>query len=545
MIILFLVVSNSKGNDDSIRVVGQYKAFSIEEIDNITDKYDFYSDTTFYYLSCLLREKAQISNNKYYEAKSLRKTGLFYLAVYDYANALSSLMESQNLAQEINNKELLGDIFLTLGQIYYEIENNTESLNYYYKALELFKKLNIPEKIVSADNKIGVVFLRKGEMEKAIDHFKRIIEYNNSLDEKQDLTPVYNNIGYAYSHNSENEEALKYFYLALSMSKETNDLKGMNRIKINIGRMHYLIKNYSEGEKYLNEALAGARSINDLSTVSLCYYYFHSFYSVQKNYEKALEFYRKHTALNDSLFRDESNRLIEKLKASYELQRKSQESKLQKAKFEARETKLKKIEQRNSFLIVLLVLIVIIAILFYFWIRFRARQHKEISLKENALVKAELENTQLAEKHLKEKLEHKNVELKNLALHIVEKNSFLETIINEMEKLNNQEDNKCFLKIKSMIESNLSNDSQKKEFETYIEQIHQETIFKLDKHFPNLSNNEKRLAILLMLELSSKEISILFNITAKSVDMNRYRLRKKMNVPAEQNFSEFLNQLSG
>jgi DNA-binding CsgD family transcriptional regulator len=58
-----------------------------------------------------------------------------------------------------------------------------------------------------------------------------------------------------------------------------------------------------------------------------------------------------------------------------------------------------------------------------------------------------------------------------------------------------------------------------------------------------MTENEKRLAALLRLNLSSKEIASILNISPKSVEMNRYRLRKKLGVPSDVGLSEFIREL--
>jgi len=59
-------------------------------------------------------------------------------------------------------------------------------------------------------------------------------------------------------------------------------------------------------------------------------------------------------------------------------------------------------------------------------------------------------------------------------------------------------------------------------------------------NFPSMTNNEKRLASLLRLDLSSKQIASILNISPKSVEVNRYRLRKKLKVDPKINLTDFI-----
>jgi len=76
-----------------------------------------------------------------------------------------------------------------------------------------------------------------------------------------------------------------------------------------------------------------------------------------------------------------------------------------------------------------------------------------------------------------------------------------------------------------------------------IEDLHQDFMFKLTDKHPDLSEKERKLATLLRMNLSSKEIATLMNITPKSAEIARYRLRKKLGLKDRENIHDFLLQL--
>jgi len=71
------------------------------------------------------------------------------------------------------------------------------------------------------------------------------------------------------------------------------------------------------------------------------------------------------------------------------------------------------------------------------------------------------------------------------------------------------------------------------------EQVHNDFMERLNNQFPDLSTQEKRLMVLLRIGLSSKEIAPLLNISMKSVEISRYRLRKKLNLEKDTNLVLF------
>ncbi len=138
----------------------------------------------------------------------------------------------------------------------------------------------------------------------------------------------------------------------------------------------------------------------------------------------------------------------------------------------------------------------------------------------------------------------KNKELTNFALHLVQRNDFLQELKSELgrtsrsaEKPNTQ------LKLKGMmmnIHQYISKSNKEQEFMHKLEKVNALFFKSLSNTLTSLTEKEKKLCGLLRLKLSSKEIAGVTNITAKSVDMNRYRLRKKLELSYDQYLYSFL-----
>ena len=84
--------------------------------------------------------------------------------------------------------------------------------------------------------------------------------------------------------------------------------------------------------------------------------------------------------------------------------------------------------------------------------------------------------------------------------------------------------------LKVLILDNLNLEKERKSLDIYIKELNNSFFRNLERKYPGLTDNEKKLCSLLRLKLSSKEIASILNITPKSVEVNRYRLRKKMKI---------------
>ena len=210
--------------------------------------------------------------------------------------------------------------------------------------------------------------------------------------------------------------------------------------------------------------------------------------------------------------------------------------------------------QRSIALGVLAIVLIILGIILWLRTNYTNKKEQELIIKDKqlavsqtALIEAELKNTQLAGEDLKTRLNFKNNEIQNFALHIIEKNEFISDISKQIEQLKQDlKDPVAKEKVRdlsSKVKYSLSIDRERQEFQKHIKQINSEFFLRLEQQFPSITESEKKLSALLRLNLSSKEIASILNISAKSVDMNRYRLRKKFEIGKEHSLSVFISRI--
>ena len=80
-------------------------------------------------------------------------------------------------------------------------------------------------------------------------------------------------------------------------------------------------------------------------------------------------------------------------------------------------------------------------------------------------------------------------------------------------------------------------------FELKFKQLHPKFLEKLKQHNTNFSPTETKLSILVFLNLTSKEIADLLNISSSSVNQGKYRLKKKLKIDKDKSISQFFQEL--
>lgn len=163
--------------------------------------------------------------------------------------------------------------------------------------------------------------------------------------------------------------------------------------------------------------------------------------------------------------------------------------------------------------------------------------HKELTLKE-------LENNKrlldLKNEKLEIDIQSKNRELAVSTMSLIKKNEFLNTVKNQIVSVSSTEDLKRVVKV---IDNNINNTDDWKLFEKAFNNADKDFLKLIKDKHPSLTPNDLRLCAYLRLNLSSKEIAPLLNISPRSVEVKRYRLRKKMNLPHEFSLTSYIIDL--
>lgn len=155
-------------------------------------------------------------------------------------------------------------------------------------------------------------------------------------------------------------------------------------------------------------------------------------------------------------------------------------------------------------------------------------------------LKTDKELALLKNEKLKGEIESKNRELAISTMSIIKRNEFLNAIKDQLTKAENATEIKSVIKT---IDRSINTDDDWKFFEEAFNNADKNFLKKVKDAHPNLTHNDLRLCAYLRLNLASKEIAPLLNISLRSVEVKRYRLRKKMDLPHESSLTSYLLEL--
>lgn len=157
---------------------------------------------------------------------------------------------------------------------------------------------------------------------------------------------------------------------------------------------------------------------------------------------------------------------------------------------------------------------------------------------------AESEVIRLNNEKLQSEIAVKNSQLANNTISILRKNEILSEIQEELSQQRNELGDrlpkKYYSRLNQLIENSFKSDHDWEMFEKLFDQAHENFFQRLKSDYPDLTPSDLRLCAYLRLNLSSKEIAPLLNISVRGVEERRYRLRKRLHLPSEQNLTEFI-----
>ncbi|WP_316838528.1 tetratricopeptide repeat protein [Pedobacter gandavensis] len=483
------------------------------------------------------------------------------------ALALPYAEEALKLASKLNSDSLIHKANLNLATVYFRLENFPKSLQLYYSVIHSLEKNPIPDllftayvnsgniNIIQADYKTGIAKYTKAleylppntktnlekkagllnniggsykeikAYDKALKYLNEALKLSKQINDQSNIANVLNNQGLIYQKTGKNEQALKYFLEAMEIRKQTKDTLGLATSNYRLGQYYYSLKDYKTAESYLKKVTGLKKDAGLLNLLNQSSLYLYKLYKAESNYEAALAALEIFKDTNDSLYSEARTRKIAQLEMQFEFDRMQHEQ----------ETRQREKDLYSWMIGISLALLLVIITLLYFLQKNKARRSQ---LKQAHL--------QLEKKSLEKDIELKDKELTTQVLHLVQKNELINVIsekLMDIKETLGKESHTAVQKVITDLQSNLQPELLN-EFKLRFQHIHNDFFEKLNEQFPNLSPSELRLCAFLKLNLTTKEISAITNISPKSIEIARTRLRKKLNLTGtDTNLVIFLAQL--
>lgn len=446
--------------------------------------------------------------------------GIFHAGLGQYPTALKMYLDALAVYESRGDEYNISQVQSNLG-ILYKMTNELEKAEQYYKeALATQEKLGHRRKAHYTHNNLGLLYFEQGKTEEALRHLQKALDEVKAIGSYQSYWAPLLNLGYYHNEAGNHDVAIGFLLQAYATSDTTNNVNGKALSSIHLASAYEAIGRFDLAKKYGTEGIELAGKYGNLPTLEYALYVVQNIYKSHGKYEEALKVYDRFVNVKDSIMNAQKTEQIARLETRYELAQKERE--IETLNQQKKELELNEKVSELQIGILVAILVIIVSFGFYYFKSQKAR---------------------LKEHQLQNRILHG--EVTSIAKQVAAKNQMLDDLKAQLEVLKNakpSEGNASFLSLFKLIESNSKSETEWSSFVELFDTLHPSFFSRLEKAYPDLSNTELRLAALIKLRLSLKEIADVVNITPDSVKQARYRLKKKLNLTQEQDLNQFLSE---
>ncbi len=469
----------------------------------------------------------------YGEAEQL--LGNFDLSIHILYDA-DGLIDKDNAWWRARLYKLQGRVFSKLGDYHKSTELND-------KATSMFRALGDSSMVADCYNERGVMLLNLHEYVLAEHFFKRALNINMKL---SDMAAVARNLNCMCLYKGDSENKLGKIDKAIAINRHLGNTWALGENYNNKGKQLYYAGRYKEAMEALDQAKLYIDTIEAKELLCDNYEYISMVSAASGDYRKAYEYLGKMSSLSGELQKNTRLRNTE-----LDLSRKTLEDQRLAIERQDQEYRIK-IIHRNVILFVIFIVLCAACLALYL-IRNRhkrnlqlieARHQLEVSSKEVAELK--IRQQQLELENVQNMLEANRSEMISFAAFLKSRTEMTDKI-RDMLKEGYKMDASAIVphlkKINALITSYSSNDKTSQPLLLSVEEKNKDFMNRLREKHPNLTKGERNLALLIRGRISTKEISMLLGLEPRTVNMNRYRLRKSLELKSEDDLEEYLRNV--
>jgi len=424
------------------------------------------------------------------QAVSNQEMAYIYASMGDVDRANAIMLESAKLFKEIGAEVRYAACITDLCGNYLEQGRPDSVLKRLPEAIAIYRKEEYALGIAISVYNLGDAYLQKGDYQKAMTLYDEASVLCADLDFPRFLMEIEISRAQCYANMGDHAKAYSRILAAEKLAEETSNFEGL----LNIYRQKMSVAHKAGKHQDSFEAAVNYIDLKD------------SLRSIARD--------EKVAAMQEMLEAEKREKEIAVLERENELE-----------------------SQKKNGLILIIGLVILGS---------GVALNREVQRRKKSkqLHEAEIRVKEADEKLLREELAFKKRELATKALHISQKNEVLENLRGELQKLaGDEEADRSVREVLNQLRIERSIDGNWEEFTRQFQDVNPDFYQRLSERAPEMTKSELRLAALLRMNLSSKEIASVLNISHEGVKKARHRFRKKLELETEENLEQFILNL--
>jgi tetratricopeptide (TPR) repeat protein len=451
-------------------------------------------------------------------ARRLNHLGDSSLSAGNYEAALTFFQQSMDVAAVAADSFAYYDSRLDMACVFERLGEFPKAIAMGTPILEAFIRSGDSSRIGRTYATLSAFYSRakmpEKQMETARKGFDIVRQYGSTIER----CAAYNQMAFTYSDAGKWREALPLLDTALMLMRMSGVLTQLPGMYLNIGNCHRNIGNMPQARQYLQAALTAADSSGQVHVKARTLERLSQIAETSGDPATALKLYRQAVFIKDSIFKEDKIKSLQNLEVQFKTREQEQEILLLRAKEN---------EQTARRMLGWAFWICSVAVIGFWLLRWRAQAKS--SQRQLAGSRAQLrEFTQM--------MLAKNTRL----LELEQADSERRTHFSTPEQP--EEENEVHSGTE-LYNFRILTDQDWNAFKQLFERSYPRYLRRLRTAFPDITNAEERLALLLKINLNRQEIAAMLGVSESTVKKGRARLRRRLALSENQNLEVFLQHL--
>jgi tetratricopeptide (TPR) repeat protein len=446
-----------------------------------------------------------------------------------YQIALKSVLKSLKIFEDLNNKIRIADALNKIAVIENSLENFDSSIEYSKKALEIYEEFEDIEYQSQICNIIGISYKFIKDYELAKQYFNKSISISEPNGYQSILIVSKSHLIDIYLETENYATAKKLIDECKDIASAIGYDQMLLYANMRLARYYKAIRNYKEAHNLLNK-LKGDDNVQ-LENLTNIHLIQSETFELENKYEEALGSYQMYKKIQDSTFKNKNITKINELRIIHKTEQKESEIALKEEEIKTLNTQAENDKLTKTLYGIGMFSFLTIAGLLYFGFKQRIKKNKIEREKQEEIYKQEIA--------------FKKKELTSQTLHLVQKNTFIQELKDNLEKIKQSPElfKVEFRRLVMLLKKESAEDRDWEIFKSYFSDVHNNFDLKIKEIASDISEKEIRLASFLRMNLSTKEIASMLNVLPDSVLKSKYRLKKKLALNKDEDLTQFLNAL--
>lgn len=448
-----------------------------------------------------------------------------------YDKATKQVFKSLKILEKTNDSARIADAYYRLAVLEYRTKNIDKAIDYNLKAIKIYDQINDLHYKAQALNDIGVYYKKLEDFTNSEKYLLEALTTSRGINNRSIEVASLQNLGTIYTNGNQYKKGIEMIKESIQIAESIGAKRRVSTAEIALARAY---TNHGENDlaiTIINNATPYIKESNNLSLLVSALEVKSKAYKNSGNYELALESFEISQTHKDSLFNEQTSKQIETIRAAYELDKKESELALQETEIKTLNTQAKNDKLTKTLYGIGMFSFISISGLLFFGFKQKMKKNKIEREKQEAIYKQEIE--------------FKKKELASQTLHLVKKNTFIQELKENLQKIKESPElyKVEFRRLVLLLNKESAEDKDWEIFKSYFSEVHNDFDEKLKSIAEDITDKEIRLASFLRMNLTTKEIATLLNVLPDSVLKSKYRLKKKLNVEKKLDLVNFLHSL--